>query len=252
MPAPFSRVSVAVPDGGSGVTLVPAEVVRVVQQAEGQSWGMAAGFALQFLASTPAERAALERLAGGTPSPPRSKAPEDSAAALLDDLQQKSAGTHYEFLGLPLDAELKDVQSRARSLRVQLERLRGRMLSARQAGMVAPLLARVALAADVVGVASERIAYDARSGNHLGVARCIAAGLPDALLAQRRQEFLREHPGAAKRASQCLSRAKVARALGNHEFAQAQCEEALAADPLDLDIHREYWALRRRAEGPTR
>jgi serine/threonine-protein kinase len=252
LPAPFSRVSVAVPDGGDGASLVPGVVVRVVEPAEAQAWGMATGFALQFHPSTPAERAALERLAGATPSTPRSEPSDESAAALLEVLNGKSSGTHYEFLGLPLDAELKDVQSRARSLRVQLEHLRGRKLSARHAGLVAPLLTRLTFAADVIGVASERLAYDVRCGNHLGVARCIAAGLPEALLTQRRLEFLREHPGATELARKCLSRAKVARSLGNKDFARAQFEEALAADPLDLDAHREYWALRREADGPAR
>jgi tRNA A-37 threonylcarbamoyl transferase component Bud32 len=251
LPAPLSRVSVAMPDGGDGASLVPAVVVRVVEPADARAWGMAAGFALQFHPSTPAERAALERLAGMTPPTPRSDPSDESAAALLEALNGKSTGTHYEFLGLPLDAELKDVQSRARSLRVQLEHLRGRKLSPRHAGLVAPLLTRVTFAADVVGVASERLAYDVRCGNHLGVARCIAAGLPEALLAQRRLEFLREHPGATERARKCLSRAKVARSLGNKDFARAQYEEALAADPLDLDAHREYWALRREADGPA-
>ena len=252
LPAPFSHASVEVSDGGAGTTLVPAEVVRVVQPAEARTWGMGGGFALQFRPATPAERAALDRLAGGPSSTPRSEPSEESAAALLEALNGKSTGTHYEFLGLPPDAELKDAQSRARSLRVQLERLRGQKLSARHAGMVTPLLARVAFAADVVGVASERLAYDAGCGNHLGVARCIAAGLPEALLAQRRLEFLRDHPGAAERARQCLSRAKVARAVGNRDFARAQFEEALTADPLALDVQREYWALRREADGTAR
>jgi len=252
LPAPFSRAVVSVPDGGAGSAPVPAEVVRVVQPAEARTWGMAAGFALQFLPSTPAERAALERLTGGTPTAHSAEPSDASVASLLDALESHSGGTHYAFLGLPPDAELKEVQSRARALRVQLEHLRGRKLSPRHAALVAPLLARVAFAADVIGVASERLAYDARNGNHLGVARCIAAGLPDALVAQRRQEFLRERPGSQERVRQCLSRAKVARAVGNVEFARAQFEEALAADPLDLEIHREYWALRRDLEGPTR
>jgi serine/threonine-protein kinase len=252
LPAPFSRAVVSVPDGGSGSTPVPAEVVRVVQPAEAKAWGMSAGFALQFLPATPAERAALERLAGGAPAAPRSEPSEGSAAALLDALEAHSGGTHYEFLGLPPDAELKEVQSRARALRVQLEHLRDRKLSPRHVALVAPLLARVAFAGDVIGVAAERLAHDARIGNHLGVARCIAAGLPEALLAQRRQEFLRERPGAEERARQCLTRAKVARAVGNVAYARAQYEAALAADPLDVDIHREYWALRRDQDAPSR
>lgn len=252
LPAPFSRVSVSVPGDIDGASLVPGVVVRLVEPADAKAWGMAAGFALQFHPSTPAERVALERLAGATPSTPRSEPSDESAAALLEVLSGKSTGTHYEFLGLTLDAELKDVQSRARSLRVQLEHLRGRNLSPRHAALVAPLLTRVTYAADVLGVASERLAYDVRCGNHLGVARCIASGLPDALLAQRRLAFLREHPGAAERARRCLSRAKVARAVGNQDFARAQFEEALAADPLDLDVQREYWALRREADGRAR
>jgi hypothetical protein len=210
---------------------------------------MASGFALQFLPTTPAERAALERLAGGGPAAHRAGPSDESAAALLDALETHSAGTHYAFLGLPPGAELKEVQSRARALRVQLEGLRGRKLSPRHAALVAPLLARVTFAADVIGVASERLSYDARNGNHLGVARCIASGLPEALLAQRRLEFLKERPGSEARVRQCLTRAKVARAVGNLAFARAQYEDALAADPLDLDIHREYWALRREMEG---
>ena len=251
LPALLSRAVVSVPDGGSGASPVPAEVVRVVQPAEAKAWGMAAGFALQFLPTTPAERAALERLTGGAPATPRAEPSDDSAAALLEALERHSGGTHYELLGLPPDAELKEVQSRARALRVQLEGLRGRKLSPRHAALVAPLLARVAFAADVIGVASERLAYDARSGNHLGVARCIAAGLPEALLAQRRLEFLRQRPDSEARVRQCLTRAKVARAVGNLDFARAQYEEALAADPLDLDIHRDYWALRRELEGKS-
>ncbi len=244
MPALLSRVVVSVPDG-TGSSPVPAEVVRVVPPAQARDWKMPAGFALQFLPSTAAERAALERLAGGTPAPSRHTPPPVTAAALLDALSAHAGGTHYEVLGLPPDAELKEVQSRARALRVQLEGLRGTPLDARHAALVGPLLARVALAADIVGVAAERLAYDAGIGNHLGVARCIASGLPEALLAQRRQEFLRGRPGAEQKARQCLTRAKVARAVGNLEFARAQYEEALAADPLDLDAHREYWALRR-------
>jgi serine/threonine-protein kinase len=252
LPAAFSRAVVTVPGGPEESTSIPAEVVRVVQPADAKAWGMATGFALQFLPVTPAERVAVDRLAGATPAPVRPEPSDAAAASFLDALQAHAAGTHYELLGLPPDAELKEVQSRARSLRVQLERLRGRTLSPRHAALVAPLLARVAFAADVVGSAAERLAYDAGIGNLAGVARCIAAGLPERLLAERRQEYLRTRHGAEERARGCLSRAKVARAVGNLAFARAQYEEALGADPLDLDAHREYWALRRELDGPPR
>jgi hypothetical protein len=72
------------------------------------------------------------------------------------------------------------------------------------------------------------------------------------LVAQRRAEFLRERPGVEARVQQWLSRAKVARAVGNRDFAIAQLEEALRADPLDLQVHQEYWGLRREKEGAPR
>jgi len=251
LPAPMARVKVALPQEGGGKVEIDADVVRVVTSAEAPAWKMPPGFALQFHASSAQARAALDRLAGAQKASAAAHAPPDDAsvAAMLEDMQARSGGSHYAFLGLGPDAELKDVQSRARSLRVQLERLSGRNLSPRHAAMVAPLLARVAKAADVVGVPSERLSYDARQGNHQGVARCIAAGLPEAIVQQRRNEFLRERPDAASRAQQCLSRARVARALGNTGVALAQYEEALAADPLNLELHRDYWQLRREREG---
>ena len=240
--APWSRF----PDGGAGSTPVPAEVVRVVQPADAKAWGMAAGFALQFLPSTPAERAALERLTGGAPATPRPPSPPTtSAAALLDALETHSGGTHYEFLGLPPDAELKEVQSRARALRVQLERLRGRKLSPRHAALVAPAARPGGLRRrrDRGGLGAARLRRPQRQPPRGGP------------LHRRRAARARCSPSAgrsscgsapARRSGSrlCLTRAKVARAVGNLDFARAQFEEALGADPLDLDIHREYWALR--------
>jgi len=255
LPAPMTRLKLAVLHGDERIGL-DADVVRVVTPAEALAWKMSPGFALQFHAPPAPARAALERLTGAQRPASTSTSPaasDDSAlAALLDDMQARSGGTHYQFLGISPDAELKDVQSRARSLRVQLERLRDRKLSPRHAALVAPLLARVEKATDVIGVPAERLAYDARHGNHQGVARCIAAGLPDAVVEARRAEFLRERPDAAARAQQCLSRARVARAMGNAAFAIAQYEEALGADPLNLELHRDYWQLRRDREGAAR
>jgi serine/threonine-protein kinase len=259
LPAPFSRVRVALPRPGQGPLELDADVVRVVSPADSERWKMPPGFALQFLSPTPQVRAELERLAagsGGAPAPAPGAVPapsdDEAAAALVDDLHSRASGTHYDLLGLPPDAEFKEIQSRARSLRVQLERLRDRRLSPRHASLVAPLLARVDLAGGVLGLASERLAYDARTGNHLGVARCIAAGLPDALIEQRRAEFLRDHPDVPGRVAQYLTRAKVARAMGNVAFARSQYEEGLASDPLNLELHQEYWQLRRDAERTAR
>jgi serine/threonine-protein kinase len=135
---------------------------------------------------------------------------------------------------------------------VELEALRDRRLTPDRAARVAPLLARVELAASVLGVPGERLPYDVRHGNHLGVARCIAAGLPEALLAQRRAEFLAGRRDVEGKVASVLTRAKVARAMGNLGIARRHFEEGLALDPLNLDLQREYWELRRAEEGGGR
>jgi serine/threonine-protein kinase len=242
LPVPFARVEVSLARDGSAPLELHGDVVRVVTPAEAAGSGLPPGFAIQFLSPTPAVRAELERMSG--PSRP-SPSPAVTGARWLDDLAARAGGSHYDLLGLPPDAEVKDVQSRARSLRVELEGLRQSPLSPQQAARVGPLLARLAVAAGVLGVPAERLDYDARRGNHLGVARCVAAGLPEALVAQHRSDFLRERPGAEATARQCRARARVARALANREAALAHYEEALRADPLDLEVQQEYWQLRR-------
>lgn len=252
-PAPFARVELSIARDGGTPLKVAGDVVRVVAPTESAASGLPPGFAVQLHVAAPEDRAALARLAGADAGvPPAAPASAASAERWLEDLHARASGGHYEVLGLPLDADMRDVQSRARSLRVELESMRQRSLSPRHAALVAPLLERVALAGAVLGVVSERLAHDARRGNHLGVARCVATGMPEAAVAQRRAEFLRERPGAAARAQPCVSRAKVARAVGNLAFALAQYEEALGVDPLDLDLHREYWQLRREVEGGRR
>ena len=73
--APWSRCRTAAPARPRS----PPRWCAWSSPAEAKAWGMAAGFALQFLPTTPAERAALERLTGGAlrharaPSPPTSR-----------------------------------------------------------------------------------------------------------------------------------------------------------------------------------
>jgi hypothetical protein len=55
-----------------------------------------------------------------------------------------------------------------------------------------------------------------------------------------------------ERIAALLTKAKVARAMGNLEFARKQYEEGLALDPLNLDLQREYWLLRREREAGGR
>ena len=91
--------------------------------------------------------------------------------------------------------------------------------------------------------------FDARHGNFQGVAHCVTAGTPPAVLEARRRALLAEHPARAQEAQRHLARAQVAQKLGNEAAALAEYEAALTADPLDLALHERYWELKRRMGG---
>ncbi len=256
LPALFSRLAVRIPRPAPERPLeLQGEVVRQVTAADAAAWGMSAGFALQFSGLGPELRAALARIVepaaggGGAPStPPPGDGAGGVAAALLEALRSRASGTHYELLGVPTDADFVDVRSRAKSLAADLEAIRRKPLAADQVAAASDLLGRVERASAILGTPAERLGYDARRGNHLGVARCIAAGVPAAVLEARRLEFLAERPGSEERAQKHLVRAKVARAMHNDAVALSEYEAALAADPLHLAIHQAYWDLKRKGE----
>jgi serine/threonine-protein kinase len=260
LPPMFARVRVALERPAPEPPLeLAAEVVRQVSPQDAAAWRMAPGFAVQFVDLTAEQRAALSRLVDRAPrqgqaprTPPPGENHDGAAAALVRDLQARSAGSHYDLLGLPPDAEFTEVRSRAKALRAQLEALRGRSLPVEEAGQVGPLLERVETAASVLAAPAERLAYDARRGNHLGVACCIATGLAPALVEARRRDFLAERPGAEEKAQKHFVRARVARAMGNEPSARAEYEAALAVDPLNLGIQEAYWSLTRSAADSSR
>jgi len=64
----------------------------------------------------------------------------------------------------------------------------------------------------------------------------------------RRRSLVAERPGAEAEAQRHFARAEMARKLRNETAALRSYEEALRADPLNLDIHKAYWEFRRLRE----
>ncbi len=228
-----------------------AEVVRHVSAAEAAAWRMEPGFAVQFVELAPADRAALATLADAQrrASPP--PAPGTAGEPLLRTLEARAPASHYAFLAVPLDAEFADVRRAARGLRESLEALRLRPLAADHPARATALLVRLDAAQAALATPAARLAHDAERGNALGVSRCLAAGVPRALLEARRAELLRAAPARAAEASRQRARAEVARKLGNAPAALAAYEAALAADPLDVATLDAYFALRRAPGSPA-
>jgi hypothetical protein len=224
------------------------EVVRHVSPAEAEAWRTAPGFAVQFTSPPPEARAALAAIADEARSAAPVPAPSREAVeARLSALEARRGESHYALLGLEPDAEFSDIRRAIRGVREELESLRARPLAPGHPGRATALLGRVESAQDALGTPTARLAYDARRGNARGVARCLAAGVPAALVEARRRELLAERPERAREAQQLLARAEVARKLGNAAAAAQAYEAALAADPLDPALHEAYAAFRRSA-----
>jgi serine/threonine-protein kinase len=228
---------------------VEAEVVRHVSAAEAAAWHMTPGYAVQFVGPSPAARAAIGALADElrrdtpAPGPPASPAATSERLAALEGRREGP----YAFLALDPDAEFSDVRRALRALREELEGVRARPQAPDEPARATALLARLEAAQDVLGTPAARLAHDARAGNPAGVARCLAAGVPDPLVRARRAELLAEFPERAEAARSHLARAEVARKLGNRDAARQEYEAALAADPLDLAAHEAFAAFARSA-----
>jgi serine/threonine-protein kinase len=252
LPALLSRVRLALSHPALGAAVeVAAEVVRHVSPAEAAAWRMQPGFAVQFVDVAPEARAAITAVLdarGGTarPTPPP---PPPAGDARLAELEARAGGTHYGFLGIPLDAEFAEVRRASKTIRAELEGLRAQPRAADHPSRANALLARLEAASQALAVPAERLRHDAERGNFAGVARCLAAGLPAALVEARRRDLLAASPRRVAEAQRELARAQVARKLGNVEAASAAYEAALAADPLDAKTLEAYLALRRERDG---
>jgi serine/threonine-protein kinase len=229
-----------------GKVEVQGDVVRLVSTSEAAAWKMAPGIAVQFQDPAPEARAAITSLAdeqrrdtGPHAAPAPAQAPEDR----LRMLEARAGKTHYELLGVPPDAEFAEVRRALRVLRDDLEEIRQRPGAPEHPARAGALLGRIDSAQAALGSPPARLTYDAQRGNWKGVLRCIAAGVPAALLEARRKALLGASPKRATEAQRHLARAQVARRLGNAQAALAAYEAALEADPLDvatLDLFQAY------------
>jgi serine/threonine-protein kinase len=234
LPPVLSRVALALAHPAVRAPLeLAGEVVRHVSPAEAAAWRMSPGFAVQLVELAPEAKAALAAIADETRSTPAPARTAESGDARLRTLEGRSRADPYVFLALPPGAEFGEIRRAVHALREELEAVRARPLAADQPARATALLARVEAAHATIGAPSARLAYDAQRGNALGVARCVAAGIPSALVEARREALLRQQPERAREAQRQLARAEVARKLGNADAARAAYEAALAADPFD-------------------
>jgi len=254
LPAPFTRVRVSLqaPPG----EMVEAEVVRQVTAEQAAAWGMSPGVGVQFLSPSKAFKEALaQRLEGRPPSHageprPSQERPDAVAERTLASWRPCLEGSPYAVLGVTPESEFPDIRSRARAARAELEALASRVLAPAQERELEQLRRRVDEAAEAISTPARRAETDAELGNWRGVARCIAAGLTVSDLEERRERFLKSHPGADTRAYVHRVAGKAWEGKSAVSQAVEEYERGLELDPLNLGLHQAYWALKRRAPHP--
>ena len=231
-----------------------AEVVRHVTPAQATSWGMRAGFAIQFIDLSAEARDALSRLAQGQlppPAAPKVLVDDPQGEALLTMLMQRMNNDPYVLLSLPQDATFDDVRQHSRAATSALETIAARPLSARQAKELSDMRARIEKAADLLGHPRQRIEHDAWRANYAGVARCISSGLTATEIESLRARYLLAHPGSEARERIHTTTAAAWESQGKIELALTEYEKALSADPLNLQLQQRYWTLKQRGVKPT-
>ncbi|MFL5344401.1 MAG: protein kinase domain-containing protein [Hyalangium sp.] len=252
MPPLRSRVSLTLELPGRPLPCM-GEAVRHVTPAQAASWGMRAGFAIQFVNLSNEARDALARLAQGqhaAPTPPKVAVDDPQAEALLAMLLQRMHSDPYVLLSLAQDATFDDVRQHARAAMTALDNIASRPLSARQSRDLAEMRSRVEKAADLLGHPRQRIEHDAWRANYSGVARCISSGLTATELEALRARFLQAHPGAEARERIHSTTAAAWETQSRIDLALAEYEKALTADPLNLSLQQRYWSLKQRGAKP--
>jgi len=221
------------------------EVVRHVAAADAAAMRLAPGFALQAVELSPEVRAALAELADrvrAPAAPARTRTAAD-VDARLDALDARAGADPYALLGVAPDVEFSAIRRAGAALREELELLSARPLAPAHPGRAVALLGRLDAALATVGMAAPRLTHDARTGNWRGVRRALKAGVPEALVAARREALLGAEPARRAEAERQLARARVAQKLGNTAAAAAAFEAALRADPLDVAAHEAFEAF---------
>ncbi|HLL84264.1 MAG TPA: protein kinase, partial [Longimicrobium sp.] len=154
-------------------------------------------------------------------------------------------GDPYAALDLPEGARTGEVWLTGAKRLSELSALSDKRLPPELRDEVSRARARVLRALCQLGLPHRRIARDAAAGNLAGVARCIAAMGRSATLALRQAKPLPRDAARLARRYRKLGEAWTRR--GQSQRALHAFERALKQDPLDLEAHRQYWALRREA-----
>ncbi|WP_233602101.1 protein kinase [Corallococcus sp. CA047B] len=223
-----------------GETAVGAcDVVRHVTFDEARTWNVPAGVFVHFSDEYPALSRILLRALTEDLEP----APDAELARMLSRAEAV-ARDPYTLLGAKPDADFGDVRRRAQAALRRLDVFQGRALPASQRQALESLRIRVLAAQRMLGEPQSRVGYDATRGNVAGLARCVAAGVPEPTMEALRSAFLAARPEVETQARALFTRGHALEVQRSVPAALECYAEALKLDPLNTSWLRHYQSLR--------
>ncbi|WP_244237392.1 protein kinase domain-containing protein, partial [Corallococcus llansteffanensis] len=239
LPPLAARLPVEVSFRGE-TALGACDVVRHVTFDEARTWDVPAGVFVHFSDEYPALNRLLTRALeeGSEPEP-------DAELARLLARAETVARDPYTLLGAKPDADFADVHRRAQAALRRLVAFQGRALPTSQRQALDALRVRVLAAQRMLGEPLSRVGYDATRGNVAGLARCVAAGVPEPTMEALRSAFLAARPEVELKARALFTQGH---ALETQRAVPAALEcyaEALKLDPLNTSWLKHYQSLRR-------
>ncbi|WP_244239245.1 serine/threonine protein kinase [Corallococcus carmarthensis] len=239
LPPLAARLTVEVAFRGE-TALGACDVVRHVTFDEARTWNVPAGVFVHFSDEFPALGRLLSRALMEDAEP----APDAELARMLSRAEAV-ARDPYTLLGAKHDADFGDIHRRAQAALRRLVAFQNRPLPTTQRQALDALRVRVLAAQRMLGEPLSRVGYDATRGNLGGLARCVAAGVPEPTMEALRSAFLAARPEVEKKARALFTQGHALEVQRAVPAALERYSEALKLDPLNTSWLKHYQSLLR-------
>ncbi|WP_253899863.1 serine/threonine protein kinase [Corallococcus carmarthensis] len=239
LPPLAARLTVEVSFRGE-TALGACDVVRHVTFDEARTWNVPAGVFVHFSDEFPALGRLLSRALMEDAEP----APDAELARMLSRAEAV-ARDPYTLLGAKHDADFGDIHRRAQAALRRLVTFQNRPLPTAQRQALDALRVRVLAAQRMLGEPLSRVGYDATRGNLGGLARCVAAGVPEPTMEALRSAFLAARPEVEKKARALFTQGHALEVQRAVPAALERYSEALKLDPLNTSWLKHYQSLLR-------
>ncbi|MGE6758606.1 protein kinase domain-containing protein [Corallococcus interemptor] len=239
LPPLAARLTVEVSFRGE-TALGACDVVRHVTFDEARTWNVPAGVFVHFSDEFPALGRLLSRALMEDAEP----APDAELARMLSRAEAV-AKDPYTLLGAKHDADFGDIHRRAQAALRRLVAFQHRPLPTAQRQALDALRVRVLAAQRMLGDPLSRVGYDATRGNLGGLARCVAAGVPEPTMEALRSAFLAARPEVERKARALFTQGHALEVQRAVPAALERYAEALKLDPLNTSWLKHYQSLRR-------